>query len=108
MNAFGKLATVTAQTKRAPAISGGKRGEMEFHLANFKCTPLDVVDAELRQRLTLDTPHELLQTFVDGNLDIREGDLLVVGGKEYPIRAVADWTWRGSVYRHLVVEDLKR
>lgn len=108
MGAFGKLATVTARTKRAPAISDGKRGAPEFHLADFKCTPLDVVDAELRQRLALDTPHELLQVFVDGDPDIREGDLLVVGGIEYPIRAVADWVWRGSVYRHLIVEELKR
>ena len=28
-------------------------------------------------------------------LDIAEGDILVVDGKEYPVRAVGVWTWYG-------------
>jgi len=83
---------------------------MAENIASLSCTPLDPVDAELRTRLGLDTPHELLQTFVEGGLDIEEGDVLVVGSTEYPIRAVEDWDWRpdGAEYDRLVVEDLKR
>lgn len=58
------LATMTAATKRSPVISGGKVGAPVTQEAGFSCSPLDPVDPELRQRLGLQTPHELLQTFV--------------------------------------------
>jgi len=106
---FARLATVTASTKRPPAISSGKRGAPAENVASLVCTPLDPVDAELRQRLALDTPHALLQTFVDNGVDIAEGDLLVVGSTEYPIRAAGDWYWSplSANYVRLILEDLK-
>ena len=106
---FAKLATVTASTKRPPTISGGKRGSPVTNVSSLSCWPLDPVDPELRQRLGLDTPHELLQTFVDNGVDIVEGDLLVVGSTEYPVRAVGDWYWSPleANYLHLILEDLK-
>jgi hypothetical protein len=78
--AMRRMLTVTASTKRSPAIVGGKRGAPATKLASIQCTPLDPVDPELRQRLALNTPHELLQSFVDG----------------------------GDTFYHLVLEDLKR
>lgn len=106
---FTKLATVTASTKRSPATGGdGKRGLPATNIASLSCTPLDPVSAEVQQRLRLDTPHELLESYMDADLDVLEGDILVVGSREYPIRAVAEWSWRGSEYLHVVVEELKR
>lgn len=58
---------VTASTKRQPALGSGVYGEMTTKLTDVKCMDLDPVDAELRGRLLLDTPHELLQTVADGN-----------------------------------------
>ena len=109
MSTFGLLASVTASTKRAPTISGGKRGAAATNLASLSCTPLDPIDPEIRQTLVLKTPNELLQCFVEGGLDIKEGDILVVGSTEYPIRAVGDWTWPmdATATRYLVLEDLK-
>ena len=107
MSSFADVATVTASTKRA-VMTSGIQAEPTENLTSLKCTPLDPVDAELRHSLELETPHELLQTFVDGALDILEGDVLVVGSNEYPIRSCAGWTWDGSEYLHLVLEDLKR
>jgi hypothetical protein len=107
MSGFSRMATVTASTKRAPAISGGKRGAPATQVAALRCTPLDPVDPELHQQVALGTPMELLQTFT-AETDIREGDVLVVGSTEYPIRACEEWTWRGGAYRRLVVEELKR
>lgn len=104
---FQKLATVTASTKRA-TLSGGKRGTPTQHLTNLKVFPLDPVDPELRQRLELDTPHELLQTFVEGAPDIVEGDVLTAGSEDYPIRSVADWTFGSDTYLRLILENLKR
>ena len=104
---MNRFLTVTASTKRAPTITGGKRGAAAAKITSLTCTPLDPLETELRQRLALNTPHELLQSFTK-ETDIREGDILVVSSEEYPIRWVGEWSWRGSSFRHLVLEDLKR
>lgn len=61
-----RQAQISCATKRSPGVVGGKRGEPETYLVGLKCTPLDPVDPETRQRMALDTPHEVLQTFVQG------------------------------------------
>jgi hypothetical protein len=104
------MAVVTASTKRSPVVSGGKRGTPTTQESSFSCTPLDPIDAEVRQRLMLDSPNIILETFVenaDGSLDIVVGDILVVGSTEYPIKVCEDWYWRTEIYRHLFVEKLK-
>lgn len=107
---FDRLAKVSASTKRPPAMSGGMRGEPETQIASLRCTPLDPADSQrardlaFRLRQELDSPFVLLQTFVDASLDIREGDVLIVLGAEYPIRDVGSWAWDGSDYLHLLVE----
>lgn len=106
-SSFQRMASVTASTKRA-TLTGGKRSSPTSHLNNLKIFPLDPVDPELRQRLALDTPHELLQTFVEGAPDIVEGDVLTVDGEDYPIRSVGDWKFGNDTFRALVVEQLKR
>jgi hypothetical protein len=110
MAGFEIFATVTASTKRQAAPTSGKTVAPVTNIASLACTPLDPVDAELSKRLGLDTPGELLQTFVDGGLDIRQGDYLTVASVDYPIRACEDWTWQASgfVFRRLILEDLKR
>ena len=77
---FRRMATVSASTKRPPALVDGKRGEATPKLIGLKCTPLDPVSSEIRNRVALDTPMELLQTFITD----------------------------GSGFVHLVVEDLKK
>jgi hypothetical protein len=104
---MARFLTVTASTKRAPVIAGGKRGVAVTQVVALQCTPLDPVDPNLKQRLALNTPHELLECFTEAT-GILEGDFLVVGTESYPIRSCAEWTWRATVYRHLVIEDLKR
>lgn len=109
MNAFQRMAVIDASTKRAQIVSG-QRGEPVMHIASLRCTPLDPVSSDLAQRVGLDSPYELLQTMTE-ETDVREGDVLVVDGVDYPIRAVGDWTWRvtgASAFCALVLEDLKR
>lgn len=105
---FRRMASVTATTKRPPAVAGGKRGAPVAHLAALACTPLDPLDPELRERVGTRAPVEALQTLVDDAADVAEGDVLIVAGVEYPVRAVADWAWRASTYRVLVLEQVKR
>lgn len=111
------MATVTASTKRGGGI-GADGLEIAYteNLATLKCLPLDTVTpgttaslaavAQGREGLSF---REILQTTVEGGLDILEGDILVVGSTEYPIRAVAEWTWPPDAtdYLTLVLEDRK-
>lgn len=75
-----RLMNQTASTKRSPAMVGGKRGTATTQLSALRCSPLDPVAPDLAERMGLNTPHELLQTTVDG----------------------------GDVFYVLVVEELKR
>jgi hypothetical protein len=63
---FPILATVTASTKRPPAVASGLRGDAVTKIASLKCTPLDTVSADVALRAGLNTPHNVLQTFCDG------------------------------------------
>lgn len=110
---FKRMARVAFTTRRTPAIAGGKRGAPAPYLVDAaqRCTPLDPADAggkgERVQRLILESPVQLLECFVDGDLDIREGDILVADGRELAVRAQGPWEWRGGLYRYLIVEDLQ-
>ncbi len=90
---FARMATVTASTKRGGARVGGVSGDYAASIASLKCLPLAPVTPEVAQGIEGLSFREISQTFVEGGLDIAEGDKLVVGATEYPIRAVEDWTW---------------
>lgn len=107
MSSFARLATVTASTKRSAGIVSGKESGYTTEIAALKCLPLDPVDPNVSLGVAGLAFHELLQTAIDGGLDIVEGDLLVVATVEYPIRAVADWNWKGTNYVTLLLEDQK-
>lgn len=79
-SAIKRLLKVDASTKRYPAMSSGKRGAPVANLTGLRSTPLDPFTPDLARREALDTPHTLLQTFVDG----------------------------GNVFYELILEDLKR
>jgi predicted transcriptional regulator len=108
MSTPARFLTVTASTKRRPAVSSGKTGAATTYLASLMVAPLAPIDADLRQRLALETPHELQQSICDGTKDVKEGDVLVVSTVEYPIKACEDWgPIRGRSFKRLVLEDLK-
>ena len=104
-----RLATQVVSFKRPPVTVGGKRGTPTVFLTGVRCTPLDPVDPEIRFRLGVETPHEILQTFVMQDVDVKEGDILITAENvEYPIKSIGEWDWRGTEFLHLYVEDLKR
>ena len=93
MSNFALLAIVTASTKRSGGISDGLEAAYAEEIVSLKCLPLDPVSPEVAQGIEGLSFREILQTQVEGGLDIMEGDLLVVDSVEYPIRAIEDWTW---------------
>ncbi len=108
-SSFGRLAVLTCAVKRlAPMDSTGKRQEAALHLESLKCMPLDPVDEEIRREAELSKPFQALQTFLEGDFDIREKDILVVDGVDYVVRAAGAWRWDGltKVIR-LIVEDTR-
>lgn len=110
------LATIACSTKRA-SIASGKRGAPSANLTGLYCTPLDPVDAELASRAGLLSPVEVYQTFLQATtntaLDIKNGDFLTVGGVDYPIRAIWDYSnWGGidsdsTYFKWLILEEIK-
>jgi hypothetical protein len=107
---FDLLAVVTASTKRRPDPVGGIVGDAVTNIDSLSCTPLDPVDPDLRDMIPgLSGKGELRQTLIEGGLDIKEGDILVVGSASYSIRAVGDWYWRPdeSDFVHLFLEEHK-
>ena len=62
---FAHMASVSVSTKRNPTVGAdGKRGTATTSLTGLKATPLDPVDLEVIQRLALDSPVRLLETFI--------------------------------------------
>ena len=100
---FSRLATVTASTKRRGTISGGMEGAYATSIASLKCLPLDPVTPEVAQGIEGLSFREILETTVEGGLDIVEGDTLVVGSAEYPIRAVSEWYWPPDAANYLAL-----
>ena len=109
MSSFARMATVTASTKREGGVAAGLEVGMVAKIATLKCLPLDPISPDLVLDIEGLAWHETLQTVVEGGLDIAEGDILVVGAVEYPVRAVADWNWRpaGVDFVTLYLEDRK-
>lgn len=108
-----EAATTAASTKRPPALSGGKVGEPIAQLPSLLIVPLMPVSAETANTTRLDSPRTSFETFAfpgadNINLDVQNGDLLVVGSTEYKIVAVGEWERpNDGSFLHLVVEKLK-
>jgi hypothetical protein len=80
-----RFCRVEATTKRRERLAGGKAGEWETIETDLLVTPLDPaggssVSSRIALREALNTPHELLETSVNG----------------------------GDVFYHLILENLKR
>lgn len=106
---FAYMARMTASTKRSPNPVSGNIGAAVENIASLSCFPLDSLTPEIQKRAALQSPEEFLQTFVQGGLDIKEGDILVYSGKDYPIKSCGNWCWPpdGEVFMYLVLEDIK-
>lgn len=108
--AFWHLATKTASTKRRPKVSAGLSGAPVIHLGNIRCTPLNNASGgdELRITYKIETLNILLDTMVDDDEDIVQGDIMVMDDVEYPVRLVLRKHFRGETYRRVIVEDLRK
>jgi hypothetical protein len=73
----------------------------------FKVAPIDPVDPQLAERLHLESPLQMKQTFAYTNYVIKHGMYLESGGKEYAIKGVSPWPEdNGFFFYQLVLEDV--
>lgn len=108
MRSFDRMATVTATLKRPPEMVNGQRGEpVAVDGWTAQVLPLMPVDARTVQVAGLETPVGLYQTFAQGDVDIRAGDVLVVNGVEYPVRWVGFWPFEAVTTVQIVVEEVR-
>ena len=111
---FTRVATVTASTTRPPVISGGKAGAPATNLASLMCTrPVTPSNVhELEQTLQLGTLATVKVAYVQGNLDIKTGDSLVIASGDFagtfPIRLVSMYGFGDDIRKELTIEVLKR
>jgi hypothetical protein len=98
--------TATASTKRNPAATGGKIAEPAPYLESVTLA-FAPLPASLRTMETyrLESPRKSFETGLMGTVDIREGDVLVYGGREY--RVVAANPIALVDYTSLVLELVK-
>lgn len=68
--AFADMMLETVSTRRAPDISGGKRGAAETYLRNIASTPLVPVQPRVELRTEMKTPVQTLELYLDGDTEI--------------------------------------
>jgi hypothetical protein len=100
------MASDTATVKRPPDIVSGKRGAPVLIAdLELKVFPLMPLDPQVRATIPLDTPHQLLVTYTEGvDINLQEGDLLIIDSVEYPIKRIADWPYDDLQYFEIIVE----
>ncbi|MCI0363684.1 MAG: hypothetical protein L0219_07355 [Phycisphaerales bacterium] len=109
-SSFARLATKTCSIKRLQPVIDKKRGEATPILVGLRCTPLDPLDGEIRETLTLTKPYKARMTFIEGDHQLVETDVLVMDGTEYAIRASEpmDWPLGGGVRTTRVIVEETR
>ena len=105
--------TVQASTKRSESLGSGRTGAPITHLSALAITPLWPLQQGTVRELAIESPREFKEAYTvpDGDVlpDVREGDVLVVGGREYPVWWVGEWgdLAGGVPCLHIIVQEVK-
>jgi hypothetical protein len=103
MSLYAEFMTVECSRKRK-AMAG-----TTTTLSSLLCTPLAPVDMSTRESMGLKAPHVVYEVHLEGEPDIKKGDVLVIGENEYQIHDTSPWLMPPPDNVHLlklVVEDL--
>lgn len=105
-----KLFTITFDTKRVGATVGGLEPNPTPVLSGIACLPLYPVNMEMKISMGVDPTTNLQATITFGDIDVLQGDIMIVDSGEFNIRWVETWAWRPTTpsgyYRILVEEGL--
>lgn len=106
------LCTITASTKRNEDLGSGRTGDPAAYLVGLLVTPLYPVSQETIQLFEINSPREVKECYHvpaagAGLPDVKEGDILVHGGVEYPIAFCGEWPHGYVPTLHLILGEVK-
>lgn len=112
MGGAASFCTQTAVIKRNADLGGGITGAPVTHITSLAITPIWPVSSEVARQLDIASARELKECFHVSDSttilpDVREGDLLVLDGTEYPIFDVQEWTDRQVPCLCIIVQEVK-
>ena len=116
MSAVG-FCTVEASVKRNPDMGGGITGAATTHIASLMITPVYPLSAAafggVSSTVEMASARKMRECYhvpATGTAlpDIREGDLLVVGVKEYPVYYTQEWNDSSVPALQIVLQDIKQ
>lgn len=107
------MCTVVASTKRNTKPGGRRSGAAETYLRCLYISPLWPASREIVRTLDLNSPREAKECYhvpAEGASlpDVKEGDILVVAGVDYPVDWVGEWADNSVPALHIVVSEVKR
>jgi len=100
---MARMLTSSCRILRAGSNVAGKAPAFAVHLTDVPCTPLLPISSEAAQRNGIEAPAGRSQLFVDGDYDIRSGDVVELDGKELSILAASRLPMRGAPMLELIV-----
>jgi hypothetical protein len=102
---FRLMATATYATKRN-ATTSGVTTKAASKLTGVKGTPLMPVTPEIIERYQIQSPRQTFVVYVEGTLDILNGDILVFESVDYPVRGIGPWP-TDKAFLETIVEVVK-
>lgn len=114
MSSFSRSAFIQATLKAPGEIVNGKRSGVMTDVATVFILPLMPASNETVNRVQLQTPTDLLETYFEASagLQAKEGFVLSVSGVLYPVKDLSAWPYEvrpnnGLRTYQIVVEDLR-
>lgn len=100
------LFTETFGTRRIGDTVAGLQPDPTPVLSGIACLPLYPVNMNIKISMGVDPSVNLQAIITYGDIDIRQGDVLVIGSGLYNIKWVGPWNWRpGDYYYQVFVEE---
>lgn len=100
------MANKAASTLRSPAAVDGKIGPKQPYLSDLMAIDPWPLDEETTLRYALKSPRRGFKTALDGELDIREGDSIIIAGIEYIVRAADVREACSELHTEVVLEQV--
>lgn len=110
-NSMKRMMRVTVSTKRRPPVSSdGKQGAAVAHLTSLKVTPIDPLNTDefhnIIIRYKIENPQRLYACFSAATEDVRIGDIIVYGGREFTLKGCGDWDDGANRLYEMILEEM--
>jgi len=106
-----RMMTETVSTKRRPAVSSdGKQSAPVAYLSSLKVTPIDPLNTDefhnIIIRYKIESPQRLYGCFCQSTEDVRIGDVIVYGSREFTLKGCGDWSYYGERFYEMILEEM--